>query len=390
MTRRFDAVIIGGGLAGSSAGIALARKGWKVLIAEKQTESRKVCGEFLSPSVWPVLQRLNAAKAVFNLGGTKIRSTCFTGAGHSSAETALLGEDQDFNFGYGISRQALDACLLKEAQEAGCEIARPAEISRTQRSSAGFISELKIFPREEKSSVESRIVINAAGRGHSSSPGEKIGFKAHFEGSDSGDQIRLFFFKGGYFGIVKIEPSSPGMTQINLCGILNKSCLQRHGADFDALLKNIAGENPDFAAWFGQAARKSDWVTCASLRHGKKSAGSDGIFHAGDSACFLEPFMGQGMTMALAGGLLLSGIFKDAPPTPEEISDLQLQYQKQLDRLYRSRLSIGNLFQHFMLSHFPAPALIHFLRTFPFLFQLGLKKSSKLCLPPLREFAHAV
>jgi flavin-dependent dehydrogenase len=47
--KSWDAIIIGGGLAGSAAAIELARAGKKVLLLEKEGQAHhKVCGEFIS------------------------------------------------------------------------------------------------------------------------------------------------------------------------------------------------------------------------------------------------------------------------------------------------------------------------------------------------------
>ena len=50
MRSDFDAIIVGGGPAGSSAAIHLARAGGRVLLAEQRRFPRaKLCGEFISP-----------------------------------------------------------------------------------------------------------------------------------------------------------------------------------------------------------------------------------------------------------------------------------------------------------------------------------------------------
>ncbi len=385
--KKHDAVIIGGGLAGSAAGIGLAREGWRVLIIEKQKQSHKVCGEFLAPSVWPVLKQLGAADAVASLGGTEIRSAGFSSGNGGEAVSNLPVFDPAFSFGLGVSREALDACLLEKAREAGCEIACPAEVLGIQKNPEGYATEFSNHGGGEKRLVQSRLVIKAAGRSiaPAARSSGKIGFKAHFNGPAPDDKIRLFFFPGGYFGIVAIENNG-----FNLCGIVDKKGLQKYHANFDFILEETAKRNPLFRKWFFQASRTLDWITCASLVHGRNPPAEGGLFHAGDSAYFLEPFMGQGMTMALAGGLLLAETLGSAPPAPEKFSWLQKKYRQELAWLYRSRLSIGNGFQRLALSGFQPALLIGLLNLFPALLKFGIRKSAELPFPSPREPVHVL
>ena len=79
-------VIRGGGLAGTAAAIAARRAGAPVTVIEKSSFPRhKVCGEFLSPEVLPILGELGLRqaflalqpalmrRAVLNFGGREKR-----------------------------------------------------------------------------------------------------------------------------------------------------------------------------------------------------------------------------------------------------------------------------------------------------------------------------
>ena len=55
----YDVVIVGGGLAGLSCAIVLARDNYKVLLLEKEAYPKhKVCGEYISMESWPFLKSL--------------------------------------------------------------------------------------------------------------------------------------------------------------------------------------------------------------------------------------------------------------------------------------------------------------------------------------------
>ena len=61
----FDVAIVGAGPAGSSAAIALARKGYSVALLDKEQFPReKLCGDFLNPVSWPLLRELNVERVL--------------------------------------------------------------------------------------------------------------------------------------------------------------------------------------------------------------------------------------------------------------------------------------------------------------------------------------
>src|SRR5215212_5565277 len=74
----FDAVIVGGGPAGASAGIHLAAAGARVLLAERERFPRaKLCGEFISPECLGHFARLGVLGVMDSAGGSQVSETVF-------------------------------------------------------------------------------------------------------------------------------------------------------------------------------------------------------------------------------------------------------------------------------------------------------------------------
>ena len=79
-----DVLVIGGGPAGTTTATFLARKGWRVLLLEKDRHPRFHIGESLLPMNLPILQRLGVLEQVHAIGLYK-RGADFPAPGQAGA-----------------------------------------------------------------------------------------------------------------------------------------------------------------------------------------------------------------------------------------------------------------------------------------------------------------
>ncbi len=111
----YDVIVIGGGLAGLTSALHLAKKDLSVLLIEQHPYPRhKVCGEYLSNEILPYWKALGVDP--FEYGAKKIdQFTLSTPQGRSITTKLPLG-------GFGISRYRIDWELAEKAKEAGATI----------------------------------------------------------------------------------------------------------------------------------------------------------------------------------------------------------------------------------------------------------------------------
>src|SRR5437773_11996004 len=108
----FDALIIGGGPAGATAAILLAEAGWSVaLVEQKQFPRRKVCGEYLSATNWPLLSRLGIGEAFAEMAGPPVRETAIF-VGQKQYCAALPPPTASAPSGRALAREHLDTLLV--------------------------------------------------------------------------------------------------------------------------------------------------------------------------------------------------------------------------------------------------------------------------------------
>src|SRR5437868_4104381 len=126
----FDAIIIGGGPAGSSAAIHLAGRGARVLLAEQKRFPReKLCGEFISPECLEHFARLGVQERMTLAGGAHVSQTVF----YAPSGRSLTVPSEWFGGGgrgaLGLSRAEMDARLLARAREVGVRVVEDASLA---------------------------------------------------------------------------------------------------------------------------------------------------------------------------------------------------------------------------------------------------------------------
>ncbi len=118
----FDIIVIGGGLSGSSTALNLSKKGYSVLIIEKEALGNiKPCAGGMASSMKEFLP-LNIDEAI----ESKIRNVEFRWKSSDNVVADLSGESPFWI----IRREKLDKLLLDEALKYGSEILRPAQVEK--------------------------------------------------------------------------------------------------------------------------------------------------------------------------------------------------------------------------------------------------------------------
>src|SRR5438874_5529577 len=115
MSNNYDAIIVGGGPAGTSAAIHLALNGARVLLAEQKKFPRaKLCGEFISPECTRHVERLGVAEQMFAASPAKLNETVFYSRHGKSVSVPSAWFAAD-GVALGLSRAEMDERLLRPA-----------------------------------------------------------------------------------------------------------------------------------------------------------------------------------------------------------------------------------------------------------------------------------
>jgi len=346
--KEFDVIIIGGGLAGLTAAIELATKGRSILLLEKKKFPRhKVCGEYVSNEVLPVL--IHFGINPFESGAQRMKQFVLSSPSGRSVFTKLpLGA-------FSLSRYRLDELLFQKAQSIGVDVRTGIQANLIQH-----VGNQSVVVAGKQKFV-SRFVIGAFGKTSNMRPksedninsqqGRYFAVKRHIRTDFPNDLVALHNFSGGYCGVSKIEDD-----KVNVCYLAQSKDLQHFGG-INAFEEKILFRNPHLKNVLTNAEELFDRpMAISNFSMGAKDAVSDGVFMAGDSAGMISPLCGNGMAMAISSGFHLARLLNECMVDGHPNIWAEKAYTRFWKSQFSTRLFWGGTLQHL----FGKPVLSNF------------------------------
>jgi len=399
MRSDYDAIIIGGGPAGASAAILLAQAGYRVAVVEKAIfPRRKVCGEFISATTWPLLRKLGVADTLKRSAGPVVRRVgVFAGSAQLTASIPPPG-DGDLDGGRAVGREVLDTELLERARAAGAEIWQPWTLAEYAIDAAGVTCSIEARGDGRLQSLRAPLLIAAHGSWESGplptqdfrtppQPSDLLAFKARFRGGNlAADLMPLLAFPGGYGGMVH---SGGGRISLSCCIRRDRldACRarwpqQRAGA---AVVAHIMEHCAGVAAALSAASLDGAWMAAGPIRPGIHGFGADGVFAVGNAAAEAHPIVAEGISMAIQSASLLCESLiahRSLPMTPTELASLRNDYARAWRRNFSTRLRAAALYAQIFMRPRSTRMALAVMERFPSVLVLGARFSGKA--DPLR------
>jgi flavin-dependent dehydrogenase len=341
----YDLIVIGAGPAGASAAISAAQNGARVLLLERGRFPRhKVCGEFVSAESLEFLSNLLGAKQKRSLDGAiRIPHTRIFLDGRT-VQTSIDPPAASF------ARFDLDIALWQSAEALGVDAHAQVTVNKIdQKNNATFVV------NTSAGDFESKAVVNATGRWSNltAKPEENgtarlkwLGVKGHFTEPALANplpeqSVDLYFFEGGYCGVqpVDLVDDSPGGNRVNACAMIR--------ADVATSLAEVFTKHPALQGRTRNWRGLSDPVSTSPLIFRKPQPVLDGILMAGDAAAFVDPFVGDGISLGLrSGGLAaecLLPFFRGNSALKNATQTYEQAYEQKFDPIFRTSSRIRQM-----------------------------------------------
>lgn len=314
--RKAQAVVVGGGPAGSATSFFLARQGVDVLLVDRARFPRdKVCSEYLSPQASRILERMDMLGVVERSGAAQL-----TGMRVHAPNGATIHGEFKSNHGFhgyrdrglAVRRTILDALLLDRARNAGVRVEESVRVTDVVRDSTGRVRGVTTSSGSGTSEIRADLVIGADGLrsvvgrrlGLIRAPGwpRRIALVTHYSGVEGfGDFGEMHVDRDGYCGIAPV-----GEGLFNVAVVVPVSRAAEVAVDRTEFLESWIAERPRLRAMFTHATRAGDVRATGPFASSAKRGWAPGAALVGDAAEFFDPFTGEGIYTALRGGEMLA------------------------------------------------------------------------------------
>lgn len=301
MTRpaEWDAIVVGGGPAGSVTAMLLARQGRRVMILDRAAfPRRKACGESVNPGAVGELRALGLVTSIESLPHQPIRRWRLIPA----VGPSFTGHLPDDGPGMAVDRGAFDHALLKAAESAGAIVLTRSWVVDLHREN-GRIAGVRC---RDGTVHGSGIVVGADGLRsvvlrrlgllRRRPKLRKAALTAHVAGATPlASTGELHLTPWGCVGIVQVRE---GLA--NVVVVLNPDATGELEGGAEAAFDRLASAVPTLSA----ARRVSTVLASGPFDWPVRDVVADGALLVGDAAGYFDPFTGEGIYRALRGARL--------------------------------------------------------------------------------------
>lgn len=357
-----DVIICGGSLAGAAAAIRLCQHGLTPMVIEqKRFPRKKLCGEFLGPDSFNLLQALGMWETVQNLGYGPIERAVFYTMAGKPLLIRMAWLNQTYPYGFGMTRESLDWAMLAHAKSLGAVVLEETKVLSpiTQVQEVFHVTTLSSNAKAQEGVFRAPVVIDASGRQgglyvsgykrteREATPNRPIGIKVNvsFPQPNTDKTLHMFFFPGGYGGIQPLT-----LQTANVCMVAPANTARQIRRSVGDLLDITMGQNPVAARMLEGCSPIEPVQTVANLAFNLKRPDATGLIRVGDAMAAIDPFTGSGMTMALQTGLLAADAIAEGIRRKQPYETIKQACTNRYQARYGLRLRLLRGFHPYLFS----------------------------------------
>ena len=324
--KSYDAIVIGGGPAGSTSSALLAEHGHRVLVLEKEKFPRYHIGESLLPFTYYPLKRLGLLETMKKSAFVKKYSVQFVSpSGKASQPFYFFNRyDKEVAQTWQVLRSEFDSLLMQNARSKGAEVREEMTVVELLKDGPNYVG---VKARDKSGAVQefrAPMTLDCSGRDSFAASRNdwrvrdpklnKVAAWTYYKGAkrdpgiDEGATTVAYVPQKGWFWYI---PQHNDMISVGVV------------ADGSYLTRDNVREPKDI---FHREVEQNAWIK-EHIRHGTqtgpyfitgeysfraKHCAANGLVLVGDAYGFLDPIFSSGVMFALKSGMMSADLVHDA------------------------------------------------------------------------------
>ncbi|GIH67789.1 NAD(P)/FAD-dependent oxidoreductase [Sphaerimonospora thailandensis] len=351
----FDVVVVGGGPAGSATAGLLAKRGYRVLVLEREKFPRYHIGESLITGSLPALEDLGLRERLDNMGFTKKYGGTLLWGSNQGTWDFRFSEASNYDYAYQVRRADFDALLLARARELGAFAIEEATVKEPIFDGERIVGVTYIRKGDtEQRTARCRLLVDASGQSRILARRfdlvewhddlRNIAVWTYFQGckryggTRAGDTVTENRPSGWFWFI----PLSDGTVSVGYVTPIEE--YKKSGKSLEELYADELAKSQEVRALTEGAFRASgfrsirDWSYTCQRFHGP------GWVLVGDAAAFVDPLLSTGVGLALRGSHGLADAVDAALRDPSSEARVLARYEANYREFLGSLLDFVRFF----------------------------------------------
>ncbi|MDP9174903.1 MAG: FAD-dependent oxidoreductase [Planctomycetota bacterium] len=307
-----DVVIIGGGPAGSTAALVLARSGARVIVVEKTKFPRFHIGESFIPHNFKLIQRLGLEASLRNVAHVpKYGAELVMGDGKDPIRFDFVQSLGAGGESFNLERAPFDEMLLTEARRAGADVREQVTVKQILSLTAGDVR----VTTDAGDELRGKFLVDASG--HGTVVGRHLGLRRtadephlrktayfnHFDGvwrppgREEGHPL-IVMMDEGWFWIIPLNETKTSVGLVMDPDIARR-VMREEKIPADQMLAWAIPRCPAVRDRMKMATGPATNHVLADFSYRCRPYAGDGYFMVGDAAAFMDPVFSTGVCVAM-------------------------------------------------------------------------------------------